>query len=88
MPQSIDNWLASLGLEEYAEVFRDNAVDEEVLPELAESDLEKLGVKLGHRKKLLKAITSLSPAKCRAPGANRARTRGRKPCGGMGTHAR
>ncbi len=61
MPQSLDNWLASLGLEEYADVFRDNAVDEEVLPELAESDLEKLGVKLGHRKKLLKAITSLSP---------------------------
>jgi class 3 adenylate cyclase/predicted ATPase len=52
-------WLYGLGLSQYEQVFRDNAVDEEVLPELGEADLEKLGVLLGHRKKLLKAIAVL-----------------------------
>jgi class 3 adenylate cyclase/predicted ATPase len=53
-------WLRGLGLERYVQAFRDNAVDEEVLPELDEGDLEKLGVLLGHRRKLLKAIAALS----------------------------
>ena len=53
-------WLRSLDLEQYEQAFRDNAIDIEVLPELNEADLEKLGVLLGHRKKLLKAITGLS----------------------------
>ena len=53
-------WLRGLGLGQYEPAFRDNAVDEEVLPELGEGDLEKLGVLLGHRKKLLKAIAALS----------------------------
>jgi hypothetical protein len=55
----IGAWLQSLGLEQYEAVFRANAVDAEVLPELGESGLEKLGVLLGHRKKLLKAIAAL-----------------------------
>jgi class 3 adenylate cyclase/predicted ATPase len=55
----IGAWLQSLGLEQYEAVFRANAVDAEVLPELGEADLEKLGVLLGHRKKLLKAIAAL-----------------------------
>ena len=55
----IGAWLQSLGFEQYAAVFRDNAVDAEVLPELGEADLEKLVVLLGHRKKLLKAIAAL-----------------------------
>ena len=53
-------WLRSLDLEQYEQAFRDNAIDIEVLPELNEADLEKLGVLLGHRKKLLKAIADLS----------------------------
>src|SRR5919112_4585024 len=52
-------WLQSLSLEQYEVVFRANAVDAEVLPELGEADLEKLGVLLGHRKKMLKAIAAL-----------------------------
>src|ERR671921_248950 len=52
-------WLQSLGLEQYEAVFRANAVDAEVLSELGEADLEKLGVLLGHRKKMLKAIAAL-----------------------------
>src|SRR4051794_15537394 len=53
-------WLRGLGLAQYEPAFRDSDVDAEVLPELAEADLEKIGVaSLGHRKRLLKAITAL-----------------------------
>ena len=53
-------WLRDLGLERYEPTFRENEIDCDVLPELAESDLEKLGLPLGSRKKLLKAIAALS----------------------------
>ena len=46
--------------------FRDNAVDAEVLVELSDSDLAQLGVLLGHRKRLLKAIVSLGSAETAA----------------------
>ena len=55
----IEEWLRSLGLQRYAAAFRDNAIDAEVLSELTETDLEKLGVLLGDRKRLLKAIEAL-----------------------------
>src|SRR5229473_1698234 len=47
-------------------VFRDNAIDVEVLPELTEADLEKLGVLLGHRKRMLRAIAELGTVPLRA----------------------
>jgi class 3 adenylate cyclase/predicted ATPase len=52
-------WLRTLGLEQYEATFRDNAVDDSVLPDLTDQDLEKLGVLLGHRRKLLRAIANL-----------------------------
>jgi hypothetical protein len=55
----ITDWLRGLSLERYAETFRDNAIDVAVLPELSEADLEKLGVLLGHRKIMLRAIAAL-----------------------------
>ena len=55
----IGAWLRGLGLEQYDEAFRAEAIDAEVLPELCEADLEKLGLPLGHRKRLLKAIAAL-----------------------------
>jgi class 3 adenylate cyclase/tetratricopeptide (TPR) repeat protein len=55
----IEQWLGELGLERYAEVFQENAIDAEVLPELDDQDLAAMGVLLGHRKKLLKAIAAL-----------------------------
>jgi predicted ATPase/class 3 adenylate cyclase len=55
----VGDWLRRLGLEQYEELFRANEIDAEVLPELTEIDLEKLGVPLGHRKRLLKAIAAL-----------------------------
>jgi class 3 adenylate cyclase len=53
-------WLRELGLERYEPAFRENEIDWEVLPELTEADLEKLGLLLGPRKKLLKATAELS----------------------------
>jgi class 3 adenylate cyclase/predicted ATPase len=53
-------WLHDLGLEQYEEAFRDNAVDAAILPELTAEDLRDLGVSLvGHRRKLLAAIAAL-----------------------------
>src|SRR5262249_12082041 len=49
--------LEKIGLAQYADVFVKNDIDWEILPELNEKDLEKLGVSLGHRKKLIKAIS-------------------------------
>jgi class 3 adenylate cyclase len=55
----IADWLRGLSLERYAAAIRENAIDAEVLPELTEGDLEKLGVLLGHRKIMLRAIAGL-----------------------------
>jgi class 3 adenylate cyclase/tetratricopeptide (TPR) repeat protein len=49
-------------LQQYEEVFRENAIEEAVLVDLTDQDLEKLGVLLGHRRKLLRAIESLNSA--------------------------
>jgi class 3 adenylate cyclase/predicted ATPase len=58
----IGTWLRGLALEQYEPVFRDNAIDLETLPDLTETDLEKLGVLLGHRKRILRAIDDLRAA--------------------------
>ena len=56
----IDSWLRSLGLGQYGAAFRDNAIDEKVLPRLTAEDLKDLGVGLiGHRRTLLDAIAAL-----------------------------
>ena len=53
-------WLRSLGLGQYEAVFRENEIDETVLPSLTAEDLKELGVAaLGHRRKLLDAIAAL-----------------------------
>ena len=51
-------------MSEYAQRFAENAIDFSVLPDLTDQDLEKLGVLLGHRRKMLRAIAALddSPA--------------------------
>src|ERR1700688_1113446 len=54
------DWLRSLGLERYEVAFRENEIDETVLPSLTAEDLKDLGVGIvGHRRKLLDAITAL-----------------------------
>ena len=62
MFDDVTKWLEELGLDEYAAVFAKNNVDLEVLPELTDADLKELGVTLGNRKKMLKAIRAFSQA--------------------------
>src|SRR5689334_10745490 len=55
----VATWLRELGLERYEAAFRDNEIDLDVLPELTEAHLAALGLPLGPRLKLLKAIAAL-----------------------------
>jgi SAM domain (Sterile alpha motif) len=53
-------WLRSLGLGKYEAIFRENGIDETVLPSLTHENLKELGVaSFGHRVKLLDAIAAL-----------------------------
>jgi SAM domain (Sterile alpha motif) len=52
-------WLRALDLERYGQTFLDHGIDGEVLPDLTDADLERIGVLLGHRKKILNAIALL-----------------------------
>ena len=72
----IGGWLRSLGLERYEAAFRENEIDDTVLPTLTAEDLKDLGVDIvGHRRKLLNAIallvarttTKASPPESSAP---------------------
>ncbi len=60
-------WLQELGLERYGAVFAENDVDLDALRLLTDVELEKLGVSLGHRKKLLNAIEGLRASDTIAP---------------------
>ena len=72
-------WLEGLGLGRYEATFREHDVDGEVLLDLDDADLEKLGVSLGHRKRLLKAIAALRELSRRERSCPRSRAR---PSGG------
>ena len=56
----VGGWLRNLGLGQYESAFIENAIDSDVLPELTEGDLEKLGIPLGDRKRLIKAIKAMA----------------------------
>ncbi len=59
--QRIEEWLGDLGLGEYASRFVENDIDPSIVRELTDLDLEKIGVaSLGHRRKLLRAISELN----------------------------
>jgi SAM domain (Sterile alpha motif) len=55
-------WLNGIGLEQYEALFREHQVDADVLVDPTEADLEKIGVPLGRRKRLMRAIAGLSGA--------------------------
>jgi class 3 adenylate cyclase/tetratricopeptide (TPR) repeat protein len=57
---TIADWLTSLGLSEYAGRFTENGIDLSVLPDLTDQDLKEIGVLLGHRRKMLRAISELA----------------------------
>jgi class 3 adenylate cyclase/tetratricopeptide (TPR) repeat protein len=56
----VANWLRNQGLERFEATFRDNGIDESVLPHLTQDHLRELGLPLGARIKLLAAIAALS----------------------------
>ena len=57
--QQIADWLKKLGMSEYTERFAENRIDLSVLPDLTDQDLKDLGVLLGDRRKMLRAIRDL-----------------------------
>jgi class 3 adenylate cyclase len=58
--QQVADWLEKLGLGQYAQRFAENGIDFSVLGYLTDQDLEKIGVLLGHRRKMLAAIGELA----------------------------
>src|SRR6516165_6805359 len=60
--EQVADWLKKLGLSEYTERFVENGIEIDVLSELTDQDLEKLGVLLGHRRRMLRAIRDLGNA--------------------------
>ena len=63
----VSSWLRDLGLEDYAQAFRANHIDPEVLPRLTAEDLVALGItSIGHRRRLLDAIAALDQRRARA----------------------
>jgi len=62
MADDIGRWLEDIGLSKYADVFAENEIDSTVLPDLSEADFEKIGIPMGPRKKMLRAIEELNVA--------------------------
>ena len=56
--QQLTDWLEKLGLGQYAQRFAENDIDTELLPELTDMDFDRLGVSIGHRRRLLKALAA------------------------------
>jgi hypothetical protein len=65
----VASWLRDLGLERYEATFRENDVDAELLPNLTADDLRDLGIpSVGHRRRILEAITALRLKETQADG--------------------
>ena len=60
--QQIADWLEKFGLGQYAQRFAENEIDVAVLCHLTDQDLREIGVPLGHRRKMLAAISELTGA--------------------------
>src|SRR5207344_1535402 len=65
--QQIADWLKTLDMSEYAERFAESDIDTSVLRDLTDQDLKELGVSLGHRRKMLRAIAELAGASPTSP---------------------
>ena len=65
--EQIADWLQKRGMSEYAQCFIENRIDLAALADLTDQDLEKLGVLLGDRRKLLRWITDLKDIERVAP---------------------
>ena len=69
---NLADWLGQHGLGQYAQTFAANHIDHATLRDLTDGDLKELGLSLGHRKRLLKAIEGLATAQQQSGGALRA----------------
>jgi class 3 adenylate cyclase len=67
--RQVADWLAKLGLGQYAQRFAENDISFAVLPDLTDQDLKEIGVSLGHRRQLLRAIAELTSSEKDAPKA-------------------
>src|SRR5215475_10378201 len=56
----IEEWLGSLGLSEYADRFAENRIGLSILQDLTDQDLKEIGVVLGDRRRILRAIAELA----------------------------
>ncbi len=68
----LESWLRDQGLERFAATFRDNGIDESVLPHLTQDNLRELGLPMGPRIKLLAAIAALAKDETRPATEERA----------------
>lgn len=67
----IDQWLGELGLSQYAAAFKANDIDRALLGDLTAQDLESIGIiSVGHRRKLLAAISRIASESQSAPPEN------------------
>jgi SAM domain (Sterile alpha motif) len=57
--QQVADWLEKLGLGQYGKRFAENDISFSVLPDLTDQHLKEIGVSLGHRLQLLRAIAEL-----------------------------
>jgi len=60
--QQMADWLKKLGMAEYAQRFAENDIDVPVVRHLTDQDLKELGISLGHRRKLMRAIGEIDDA--------------------------
>jgi class 3 adenylate cyclase len=67
--QQVADWLQKLGLGQYAQRFAENDISFSVLPDLTDQHLKEIGVSLGHRLQLLRAIAELKGAPDRGAAA-------------------
>jgi class 3 adenylate cyclase len=67
--QQVSDWLEKLGLGQYAQRFAENDISFSVLPDLTDQHLKEIGVSLGHRLQLLRAIAELPNREMDAPRA-------------------
>ena len=65
--QQIADWLQKLGLGQYAQRFAENDISFAILPDLTDQDLKEIGVSLGHRRQLLRAIAELKGGETGTP---------------------
>ena len=65
--QQVADWLQKLGLGQYAQPFAENDISFSLLTDLTDQDLKEIGVSLGHRRQLLRAIAEMKGVEIVAP---------------------